>query len=318
MQKREILITQDHIGKRVDNFLLGRFKTVPKSLIYKLLRNKSIRVNNKKVAAHYKVCEKDVITLPNSLIITEQDPRNINVSTNVSGLLLDNIIFEDENFLVLNKPYSLAVHMGSGIDYGVVEALRSIRFNQTGRKSFIELAHRLDRDTSGCLLFAKKSSVLKQLHELFRNREIQKTYHMLVHGLWSRKLNKISAPLLKNVVRSRERIVRVSDEGKEAVTTFQLLESFETVSLVAAHPHTGRTHQIRVHAEHAGHAIIGDEKYADNALNQVVKQKYGVRRLCLHAHKIQFNLFDKKYSFTAEYDEVWKSIIKRLSIHAVK
>ena len=193
------------------------------------------------------------------------------------------ILYEDGGLMVVNKPSGLAVHGGSGIRLGVIETLRASRPHQ----KFLELVHRLDRDTSGCLLVAKKSSVLREVHELLRTGKVTKTYLLLVEGIWPTHVKNVTAPLKKNHLQSGERMVNVDEEGKEAHTRFRIIEKFDQATLVEAQPLTGRTHQIRVHAVHAGHPIIGDEKYGTKEINKLFRA-YGCHRLFLHALSLKF------------------------------
>jgi 23S rRNA pseudouridine955/2504/2580 synthase len=197
--------------------------------------------------------------------------------------LENHILFEDAFIIALNKPSGFAVHGGSGIDSGVIEALRALRKNAP----FLELVHRLDKETSGCLLIAKKRSALRALHELFRGEGIEKTYLALLTGCWQRKKLWVEAPLLKNSTQSGERKVLVSRAGKPAQTFFRRIQRFKEATLVEARPKTGRTHQIRVHAAYLGHPIVADERYGEAFINQKFKQK-GYKRLFLHAQKLTF------------------------------
>lgn len=273
-------IDAEYAGQRIDNYLRARLKGVPKSMIYRILRKGEVRVNKKRIKPEYKLNPGDVLRLPP---IRVSESVNTAPSANLQSVktLESNIVFEDKGLIVLNKPSGMAVHGGSGLSFGVIEALRSLR----PQEKFLELVHRLDRDTSGVLLIAKRRSVLKRIHEQLRNKEPDKRYFALVTGNWPKHRNKVKAPLHKNVLQSGERIVRVSDQGKPSETRYSLIKEFERASLVEAVPVTGRTHQIRVHCLHAGHAILGDDKYCEAEHNQWAKS-FSLNRLFLHAHQI--------------------------------
>ncbi len=267
-------------GQRIDNFLLRVLKGVPKSRIYRLLRKGEVRVNRGRIRADYRLKAGDQVRIP-PVRVTE--PRASNPAQGAIDTLARSILYEDERLLVLDKPSGMAVHGGSGLSYGVIEALRALRPDAP----YLELVHRLDRDTSGCLLIAKRRSELRTLHELLRRGAVEKRYLLLVRGDWSQGPWKIDAPLRKNQVRSGERMVRVDDEGRRALTHFRFLEGYGNASLMEAELKTGRTHQIRVHAAHAGHPLAGDDKYGDAAFNRELRQK-GLKRLFLHAHFVAF------------------------------
>jgi 23S rRNA pseudouridine955/2504/2580 synthase len=206
------------------------------------------------------------------------------VSVSLSDRLAEAILFEDEGLLVVDKPAGLAVHGGSGVSLGLIEALRVMR----PEARFLELVHRLDRDTSGLIMVAKKRSALLTLHAALRGDGVDKRYLALAVGAWPPQRTRIDAPLKKNTLQSGERVVRVSAEGKQAVTNFSVLEAFPIATLVEAAPITGRTHQIRVHAQYAGHPLAGDDKYGENATNARFRE-LGLKRLFLHAHTLAFD-----------------------------
>ena len=218
-------------------------------------------------------------------------------------------MYEDEWLIVLNKPSGTAVHGGSGLSFGVIEALRALRPKQ----NFLELVHRLDRDTSGCLLIAKKRSALKNLHEQLRDRKVDKRYQALVSGEWPDNRFKVKAPLLKNTLKSGERVVLVDEEGKPSETRYRILESFNQATLVEASPITGRTHQIRVHCLHAGHPIASDNRYGDKDFDHRTN-KIGLKRLFLHAHSLAFihPNTDERVTYKAPLDPSLISVLKRL------
>ena len=281
---RFVTITDAHEGQRVDNFLLRELKGVPKSRVYRILRKGEVRVNKSRTKADYKLKEGDIVRIPPVVMAEKSAPKT--VSTNLSQLLQEAVLYEDDSLLIVNKPSGLAVHGGSGISLGLIEALRVMR----PEARFLELVHRLDRDTSGCVMVAKKRSMLKYLHNLLRERKgVEKRYLALVDGRWPNRRKVVSAPLMKNNLQSGERMVRVTLEGKKSITEFEVLERYADSTLVEARPVTGRTHQIRVHAQFVGCPLLGDEKYGLPDSNRQFKEK-GLRRLFLHAASLQFRL----------------------------
>ncbi len=273
-------IDDDMAGQRVDNFLRNQLKSIPKSMIYRILRKGEVRVNKKRVKAEYKLAAGDVVRIP-PVTVTEK-PQDEAPSTKLNKVaeLEDKIIYEDDHLLILNKPSGTAVHGGSGLKFGAIEALRALRPDAR----FLELVHRIDRDTSGILLVAKKRSALRQLQAQFREKTVNKYYFALVMGKWKPSCKVINAPLLKNEVNS---IVRVNPKGKPSETRFKILEAFEQATLVQASPITGRTHQIRVHTQYAGHPIAWDDRYGDRRFDAYTS-KVGLDRLFLHAANIRF------------------------------
>ncbi len=264
-------------GQRLDNYLLKHLKGVPKSHIYRVIRKGEVRVNKGRKKAEYKLQLDDVVRIPP---IRVSESGQVEASDNLKQLLTDSVLYEDKGLLIINKPSGLAVHSGSGVTIGVIEALRSMY------KDPVELVHRLDRATSGVLLIAKKRSVLKNLHEQLNKHQMEKRYTALVKGAWSKKRHTIDAPLYQN-----SRYTVVDAKGKEAISHFQPLKNFHQqdfeASLVEVLIETGRTHQIRAHAKHANHPIAGDDKYGDPSFDQKIKDK-GLKRLFLHAHQLTF------------------------------
>lgn len=271
-------IDKDHVNQRIDNFLFSRLKGLPKSRLYRALRSGEIRVNKKRVNASYRLCEGDILRIPPLRVATREEKKS--PPQKFSQHLADTVIYEDQNLIIINKPSGVASHGGSGIHFGVIETFRHLR----PKLKFLELVHRLDRETTGCLMLAKKPSVLKALHQMLLERKIEKTYLALVKHSWKGKSQKVNAPLLKNQLSSGERIVKVHPEGKPAETLFTPLHIFSDVTLVEAKPLTGRTHQIRVHAAHIGHAIVGDTKYGATSQDK----KYEAKHLLLHAASLSF------------------------------
>lgn len=295
-------------GQRIDNFLRTRLKGVPKTLIYRILRKGEVRVNKGRIKPDYKLQAGDVVRVPPLRMSEPDEPAPL--AQGLLERLEAAIVYEDKGLIVLNKPTGIAVHGGSGLSYGVIEAFRQLRPDAKE----LELVHRLDRDTSGLLMIAKKRSMLRHLHEALRGDGVDKRYLALVRGSWPTSKKRVSAPLLKNTLRSGERMVEVSDEGKEALTLFRVVRRFgEFATLVEASPITGRTHQIRVHARHAGHSIAGDPKYGDEAFDREIRD-VGGKRLFLHAHSLRLTLPDgTELAVEAPVDELWTATLERLS-----
>ncbi|XNS89075.1 23S rRNA pseudouridine(955/2504/2580) synthase RluC [Vibrio cyclitrophicus] len=273
-------IDEDMAGQRIDNFLRNQLKNIPKSMIYRIVRKGEVRVNKKRIKAEYKLKAGDLVRIP-PVTIEEKTEENIpSTKLNKVSELEQCIIYEDDHLLILNKPSGTAVHGGSGLKFGAIEALRALRPDAR----FLELVHRIDRDTSGILLVAKKRSALRHLQAQFREKTVQKYYFALVMGEWKNSCKVVNAPLLKNEVNS---IVRVNPNGKASETRFKVLEKFQDATLVQASPITGRTHQIRVHAQYTGHPIAWDDRYGDCRFDAYTG-KVGLNRLFLHAANIKF------------------------------
>ncbi|TPH16226.1 23S rRNA pseudouridine(955/2504/2580) synthase RluC [Litorilituus lipolyticus] len=275
-------IDHDDAGQRIDNFLLRTLKGVPKSHLYRLMRKGEIRVNKKRIKPVYKLLSGDVVRVAPIRISEKTD--EVSTSLNIVASLEQQILFEDDRLIVINKPSGMAVHGGSGLSFGLIEALRALR----PQAKMLELVHRLDRDTSGCLVVAKRRSALRNLHEQLRNKKVQKFYHALVKGHWSTKLTRVTDALKKNDLKSGERVVVVDNiNGKPSETRYKVLQRYQGATLVRAFPVTGRTHQIRVHCQSAGHSIAGDAKYGHDDFDAQLKPK-GLKRLFLHAASIEF------------------------------
>ncbi len=285
----QITISDGQAGQRIDNFLLKHLKGVPKSHIYRLLRSGQVRINSGRKKPHYKLCAGDVLRLPPVRISENQHQP---VPDSVVQLLKDSIIFENDDIIAINKPSGIAVHKGSGLSFGVIEAFRQIDPEQP-----LELVHRLDRETSGCLLLAKNRQVLAQLHEMLRHETVihmEKTYLALLDGVWTQDKKTVDAGISKTK-RGGEHIMQIDEAGDHAISHFQPVEIFENTarpcSLMQITIDTGRTHQIRVHAQHCGHAIIGDSKYGDKETNRIFREM-GLKRLFLHAKRLYLPLPD--------------------------
>ncbi|MBQ0533519.1 23S rRNA pseudouridine(955/2504/2580) synthase RluC [Providencia huaxiensis] len=281
-QVQFIDISDDEAGQRIDNFLLTKLKGVPKSMIYRIIRKGEVRVNKGRIKPEYKLAEGDQVRVP-PVRVAERETAPVSAKLDKVAALANCILFEDDVLLVLNKPSGTAVHGGSGLSFGVIEGLRALR----PEARFLELVHRLDRDTSGILLVAKKRSALRALHEQLRLKQMQKDYLALVRGNWQSHMKVVQAPLLKNILQSGERVVKVSSEGKPSETRFKVEERFDNATLVKASPVTGRTHQIRVHTLYAGHPIAFDDRYGDKQFDSQLTGT-GLNRLFLHASALKF------------------------------
>jgi 23S rRNA pseudouridine955/2504/2580 synthase len=300
------IIEKQQADQRIDNFLVTQLRNVPKSHIYRLLRKGEVRVNKKRIKPSYRIQENDSIRIP-PVQFTAQ-VKDYCPSDKLISLLKNSVLYEDEDLLIINKPSGIPVHGGSGIQGGVVNALRFI----FPEMKFLELAHRLDRETSGCLILAKKRSVLKEIHELLREGKVTKIYQLLVLGCWPSEKTTVELSLLKNQIRSGERMVQVADEGKQSITHFKPLHYYSCATLLQANLDTGRTHQIRVHTSYYGHPVAGDEKYGDKAFNRLVT-KLGCKRLFLHAIEVCFEL-DNGNKVISVQAELPKDLQKLLTV----
>ncbi|WP_295164372.1 23S rRNA pseudouridine(955/2504/2580) synthase RluC [uncultured Buchnera sp.] len=277
-----IYINEDMINQRIDNFLQKKFKKVPKSMIYRIIRTGKIRINKKRIKPHYKLKIGDKLRIPPIKIIYKE--KNSIFATKYEKSLLNNILYEDNHLLIINKPSGIAVHGGSGINLGVIECFRKLR----PLEKSLELVHRIDRDTSGILMLAKKRKSLVSLHKQMREKKIQKKYIALVHGLWPISLRKISEPLLTTHLKNKQKKVSINKKGKPSETYFRIKKQYLFTTLVSITPKTGRTHQIRVHTLHAGHPILFDKRYGKRNLDSNIKNKTKINRLLLHATSINF------------------------------
>lgn len=277
-----IYINKDMINQRIDNFMHNRLKNVPKSMIYRIIRTGKIRINKKRIKPHYKLKIGDVLRIPPIKI--SYDLKNTFFPLHHAKNLLNSILYEDNHLLIINKPSGIAVHGGSGLNFGVIEYFRKLR----PLNKFIELVHRIDRETSGILILAKKRSSLVSLHQQLREKKIKKEYIALVHGAWPIHIKKISEPLLKVKLHNQQKIVLIDQKGKPSETYFKIKKKFSSSTLLSIIPKTGRTHQIRVHTLHAGHPILFDKRYGKSNLDANVKNKTSINRLLLHSYGIHF------------------------------
>lgn len=294
-------------GQRLDNFLMRHLKGVPRTHVYRLLRTGQVRVNGGRVKAAYRIAAGDKVRLP-----PVRQAESVDMPAppqRARRELEDRILFEDERVIVLNKPAGMAVHGGSGLSFGVIEALRAARPDAP----YLELAHRLDRETSGCLVVCKKRSALRRVHELLREGRVEKRYLALVAGSWSRKQEEIRLTLKKQQLHGGERMVDVREGGKESISLFRAIDYHPGATLMEVDIRTGRTHQIRVQAAHVGHPLLGDDKYGDREANKTFRQ-YGLKRLFLHAASIGFEWPDnnKRVDVNAPLEEDLRHVLDRL------
>lgn len=301
-------ILESHTGQRVDNFLLALLKGMPKSHIYRLLRKGEVRVNKKRISAFYRLQADDILRVPP--LFLEEKAKMVPPSKETMALLASRILYEDENLLVINKPSGMSVHGGSTVRVGVVETLR----HMYPRLPQLELAHRLDSETSGCLVLAKKRRVLRELHVLLRESKVKKIYYALTKGHWKKAELTVNLPLHKDYRDGGKHVVEIKQEGKPALTVFQTKEVFKNASFMEVRLHTGRTHQIRVHAAHQGHPIAGDDRYGDAEFNKLTR-KIGLKRMFLHAGNIAFTLptSGQHIKVTAPLDQELNVILKLLA-----
>ena len=305
-------IDAERAGQRLDNYLLGELKGVPRSHVYRLIRSGQVRVNSGRTSPSYRLQAGDRVRVP---------PVGLRPAVPATATpdrlewLTERILYEDSRILVLDKPAGLAVHGGSNVSLGCIEALRLLRPDSKD----LELAHRLDRDTSGCLLLAKRRSALRMLHELLREGRVDKRYLTLVKGPWPEGATEIDAPLVTRRVGGEAR-VKVDESGKESRSTFRLVDRFgKTASLLEVSIDTGRTHQIRVHAVHAGHPVAGDERYGDKDFDEYMKS-FGLTRMFLHAHSLSFDWPDtgEPFNASAPLPEDLKSVLTALEVKYAK
>jgi 23S rRNA pseudouridine955/2504/2580 synthase len=305
----QVTISEAQAGQRIDNFLLKHLKGVPKSHVYRILRSGQVRVNSGRKKAHYKLLAGDTLRIPPVHINEDQ---NFQVPDSILTMLKDSIVFENDDITAINKPSGIAVHKGSGLRFGIIEAFRQIDSEQT-----LELVHRLDRETSGCLLLAKNRKILTELHELLRHEKtvhIEKTYIALLTGHWTEKKQTIDIGISK-IKRGGEHMMQVDKSGDRAISHFEPLQVFganteHACSLMQITIETGRTHQIRVHAEHCGFPIIGDSKYGDKAANKHFRA-LGLKRLFLHAKRLYLPLANP-ITINAELSEDLETLLTRL------
>lgn len=287
---RYVEIGEDRAGQRLDNYLFVELKNVPRSRVYRMLRNGEVRINKKRAKQTYRLVVGDMVRIP-PVRTDAVEQRGVALSDSLRAKLEASILHECDDLIVLNKPSGLAVHGGSGIHIGLIEAMRQLR----PLEKRLELVHRLDRDTSGCIMIARNRRTLLDLHQQLQAKTLRKHYLALVVGRWPNALSRVDAPLLKNELSSGERVVKVHQDGQKATTLFKVRERYKGLTLLEASPVTGRTHQIRVHAKHAGYSIAGDEKYTDQKVNKELASQ-GMKRLFLHAEALHITLSGRPLS----------------------
>jgi 23S rRNA pseudouridine955/2504/2580 synthase len=313
-QASHVLITNEDAGQRLDKVLARLLADIPRSHLFRLLRKGEVRVNGKRAKPELRLAEGDDLRLPpvRPAVVTE-GPKP--VPRRLTDQLEAAIVHEDERLIVIDKPSGIAVHGGSGMAFGVIEALRASRPGEE-----LELVHRLDRDTSGCLLIARKRSALRALHGLLRDGEFEKGYLALLGGKWELGTKRITAPLRTDLRVGGERTVKVDANGKEAVTEIRPVQFFGKIAtLVEVRLLTGRTHQIRVHSAYAGHPVVGDEKYGNDDLNSLLRER-GLRRLFLHAHSVSFKWPEsgKEVSINTPLPAELKAVLDQLTDGGVR
>jgi 23S rRNA pseudouridine955/2504/2580 synthase len=275
-------VSEDEAGQRLDNCLQKRLAGVPRTRIFRLIRKGEVRVNGKRASPELRLQHGDKVRIPPVRLEAPEEPARpgAQLKERIAGA----IVHEDERLLVLDKPSGVAVHGGSGVSFGIIETLRALRPDES-----LELVHRLDRETSGCLLIARRPAALRTLHALLREGEFEKRYLALVKGSWQLGTKRIDVPLRTDTRVGGERTVRAAAGGKPSVSDFRPVQFFgRTATLMEVTLRTGRTHQARVHAAHAGHPVAGDEKYGDPAFNEELRA-LGLRRMFLHAHSVSFS-----------------------------
>jgi 23S rRNA pseudouridine955/2504/2580 synthase len=307
-----VRVESGHVGQRIDNFLMSRIKGVPRSHLYRVLRRGEVRVNKGRVKPSYRLQHGDLVRIP-PLRVAETITPARPPEARLQGLE-EAVLYEDDRLIGLNKPSGMAVHGGSGLSWGLIEAMRVLR----PKVPELELVHRLDRETSGCLLLSKRRSALRELHRLIRAKAVDKRYLALLVGHLPERETGVDAPLRKNLLRSGERVVRVDrEEGKPARTIFRCLRRIGGFTLVEAQLITGRTHQIRVHAAHLGCPVAGDGKYGDAEANRRLRP-LGLRRLFLHAAALTFQpeKRERPLRIEAPLPPVLEAVVAALDIDA--
>lgn len=300
------LITEEDIGQRIDNFLIKKFSFLPKTLLYRMIRKGEIRVNSKRIGPFYRLNQGDHLRLPPKLLNQPTSNKSVpaHISKHQGKQLLQSVIYENDDLIILNKPAGLAVHAGSSVAFGLIEILKCACSQWPG----LELVHRLDKDTSGCIMLAKSRKSLVCLHTLMREGNIDKQYYALVKGSWSHG-KVVELPLARRSGKFSERLVHVDAHGERALTHFTVMKRFPNATLLRASPITGRTHQIRVHAAYMGHPIIGDVKYGCHRTNAILKQ-HGLERLCLHACSLEIPLARDKIKVVAPLPDKFQAVLK--------
>ncbi len=300
---RLVTVSADHAGQRLDNFLSARLKGLPRSALYRMIRTGQVRINGGRCKPSTRLCEEDAVRIPPARI---REQGEMIISDPVCGQIRDAVLFKNSDLLVLNKPSGMAVHAGSGLPWGLIDVVRRIHPGE-----YCELAHRLDRETSGCLVLARNGKSLKHLTGLFREGRVQKFYLCLLDGEMKQPLIEVDAPL-KKVQVGAERQVEVHAKGKPALTRFRRLQAYAGCTYAEAELLTGRTHQIRVHARHIGMPLAGEARYASKESVKQWKQK-GLHRVFLHAQRLSFTTSSgEEMDFAAPLPENLKAVLDRL------
>ena len=302
---RFLAVSEEESGQRLDNYLLRKSTGVPKTRIYRAIRKGEVRVNKGRSKADYRVQATDVVRLP-PLSVGESPPTS-KPSSAWEKRLRSAVLLDNSDLLVINKPPGMAVHGGSGVRLGLIESLRVMY----PEERYLELVHRLDRDTSGLVLIARNARGLRELHAQLRANQVDKVYWACTAGKWPAYQKSVSAPLAKAHAPSGERMVRVSPNGKRSRTEFKVIERFQQASLLEVKPISGRTHQIRVHVQHVGHPILGESKYLSDK-SEALTQSIGLKRLFLHAKSISFELSGEHYELNCPIDRELESVLARL------
>jgi 23S rRNA pseudouridine955/2504/2580 synthase len=308
MQTKHLEVDVNKEGQRIDNFLIAHFKNVPKSRIYRAIRSGEVRVNKKRAKQTYRLQMGDIVRIPPIQNYSDDSQTKQEVPKELIEQLENNIIHEDEYILVLNKPTGIAAHSGTGDRWGVIEIMRASRVHQP----FLELVHRIDKETSGCLCLAKTRRSLLDAQNALQHENSVKEYTCLVKGQWRVKNKHIHHPIDKQATQQGAKMI-INEEGKEAHSTFSTLEIFPDHTLIKASIDTGRTHQIRVHAQQEGYPLVGDKRYGDFEHNRDLAKK-GFKRLFLHATYLKLKLMDisQNYEFTAPMPSELKSLCRQL------
>jgi len=304
---QHVRIEKDQAGQRIDNFLLNRLRGLPKSAVYKLLRTGQVRVNKKRIKAVYRLSEGDDVRIPP---VNRKSPDQ--TARAPDALIRDverRVLVEDEYLMIIDKPSGLAVHKGSGLGFGLIDVLRQARPNAP----YLELVHRLDRETSGCIIIAKQRQILNELHDLIRHNQVKKHYLTLLDGRMNFTGTKAVKTPIEESRQSGQKVMRVSDKGKMAISYFRPLKKYRDATLAAVELETGRTHQIRVQAAHLGHPVLGDSRYGSHAVNREWKKR-GLRRLFLHASEVSFQLptSGRKYAASAPLERDLNELLEQL------
>ncbi len=274
------IVTSEYQGVRLDNCLIARLKGLPRTKIYSIIRKGEVRVNSSRSAPSLKLKIGDLIRIPPYRTSTIE---KVFTSNSLKEKIINSIISAEKEFIIMNKPVGIACHGGSGISSGVIEIIRDV----DPKYKDAQLAHRIDRDTSGCLVIALKKSFLRKLHQEIRNKQVDKYYDLVVFGSWPEELKSVNKPISKSKSKSGEREAIIDSGGKESLTEFHIIQSNNNYSLLKAKIITGRMHQIRAHTQFEGYPIVGDKKYGDEILNERARKK-GLNRMLLHANSIKF------------------------------